>query len=580
MSISDSYFIWLWSLIARILNFDAIQIYLLLTVVTGIATYLVTYQCFKSQKMSSLNTRILSIFTIFYLLPTSTMGRPSPTQTTIWMVLLCILKISSLVSKPSKKNLVLTILLIVCLFLFNGIYATYIAVFATLVFLNFKDFRNTYLKYLLPVFLVGTIFTIISKLSDEAGMNDLRSRLGFLNTHLPGALKLTVAATTIGLFTYKYHKDNEHLKVLALSLLALPIAANQNVITGKWWEPEAHLWCLMIILISLAIFSNIDTAVNRDKLISPKLNKILINGIILLCFLGIFRSVIAVQAIKNYTQQGVVENNKNFKIIEKIKEVSQENQVLLQKQNPKNWKLPAETLLLTDIKFYWDPMASLYEVKTKELLKRYACTLPRGEFSKQDFFEQSRQIYVYQFLNPEMYLKKWNKVHNFIGIPANFLSEEDKVLNNAYNFIISYNELSCRKQKFEYKIDWILEKNGDLVIAYMLVDERYENIHYIDLFDTVVRNNNLGYHMINKYEKERDYNVNLIPQNIILSSAKYWAKILPVIDDSGIVRKNLIDDFMYNTNIKPQDIAWECLYYLCDKDEESYNKELEELEDF
>jgi len=125
-----------------------------------------------------------------------------------------------------------------------------------------------------------------------------------------------------------------------------------------------------------------------------------------------------------------------------------------------------------------------------------------------------------------------------------------------------------------------LEKNGDLVIAYMLVDERYENIHYIDLFDTVVRNNNLGYHMINKYEKERDYNVNLIPQNIILSSAKYWAKILPVIDDSGIVRKNLIDDFMYNTNIKPQDIAWECLYYLCDKDEESYNKELEELEDF
>ena len=463
MSISDSYFIWLWSLIARIINLDAIQIYLLLTIVTGIATYLVTYQCFKSLKMNSLKTRIVTVFTIFYLLPTSTMGRPSPTQTTIWMVLLCILKISSLISNPSKKHLRLTLLLITSLFLFNGIYATYIAVFATLVFFNFKNFRNNYLKYFLPLFLVGTIFTIVTKLSDEAGMNDLRSRLGFLNTHLPGALKLTIAATTIGLLTYKYHKDNEHIKVVALSILALPVAANQNVITGKWWEPEAHLWCLMIILISLGIFSNIDRALNRNRLMSAKSNKILTNVIILLCFLGIFRSAIAVQSIRDYTQQGVTENNKKYEIIKKIKEVSKENQVLLQKQNPRNWELPAETLLLNDIKFYWDPIASLYEVRTKDLLKRFACTLPKSEFSKQDFIEQSRQIYVYQFLNPEMYLKKWNKVNDYIGTPTYFLSEEEKVLNKAYDFVISYKELRCQMQKFEYKIDYILEEDGDLV---------------------------------------------------------------------------------------------------------------------
>ena len=122
----------------------------------------------------------------------------------------------------------------------------------------------------------------------------------------------------------------------------------------------------------------------------------------------------------------------------------------------------------------------------------------------------------------------------------------------------------------------ILEKNKQLVIAYMLVKEDDENIHYIELFDTVVRKNNLGYYMINKYKKNKDYAVSLIPQTIIGTSAKYWAKILgviDVIDDKVVFKRNLIDDFIEIRDINPEEISWNYLYDLCDEDAEPVSTE-------
>ena len=46
----------------------------------------------------------------------------------------------------------------------------------------------------------------------------------------------------------------------------------------------------------------------------------------------------------------------------------------------------------------------------------------------------------------------------------------------------------------------IFEKNRYFVVSYMIVKEKDQNNHYIELFDTI-RNNNLGRVMIEKYEK-------------------------------------------------------------------------------
>jgi len=111
----------------------------------------------------------------------------------------------------------------------------------------------------------------------------------------------------------------------------------------------------------------------------------------------------------------------------------------------------------------------------------------------------------------------------------------------------------------------VLSKNKEMVIAYMLVEEKNDRIHYIEFFDTVVRHHNLGALMRSKYEKEHDYKVNLIPKDIIPSSAKYWAKIFDfdVFDDeSGAIDKSGIDAFIEYNNIDRNDLSWDYLYDL------------------
>jgi hypothetical protein len=123
----------------------------------------------------------------------------------------------------------------------------------------------------------------------------------------------------------------------------------------------------------------------------------------------------------------------------------------------------------------------------------------------------------------------------------------------------------------------ILKKNKELVIAYMVVEEKNYRIHYINFFDTVVRHHNLGDLMINKYEDERENKVTLIPKNIIPSSAKYWAKIFlfDVFDESGAIDKSGIDAFIESNNINRDDIFWDYLYAL-EYDEDDEHQEHDE----
>lgn len=122
----------------------------------------------------------------------------------------------------------------------------------------------------------------------------------------------------------------------------------------------------------------------------------------------------------------------------------------------------------------------------------------------------------------------------------------------------------------DYKI---IQKNRFFVLSYMLVSVKDNNNHFIELFGTVVRNNNLGVFMINKYENL--YKVNLVPQEIIPSSVKYWAKILYFYhgnkdgddDDENdkelIISKEKIEEYIKFYNLNADDLSWRYLYELC-----------------
>lgn len=119
--------------------------------------------------------------------------------------------------------------------------------------------------------------------------------------------------------------------------------------------------------------------------------------------------------------------------------------------------------------------------------------------------------------------------------------------------------------KDEYNI---LKKNRYYIVSFMLIKEKNKNTHYIDFFDTIIRNNNFGCVMIEKYF-DRFEGVNLVPQKIIQSSAKYWGKVL------GFYVENIdtgkfcmygedIDKYIKDCELEPNDLDWKELYYLCD----------------
>jgi len=128
----------------------------------------------------------------------------------------------------------------------------------------------------------------------------------------------------------------------------------------------------------------------------------------------------------------------------------------------------------------------------------------------------------------------------------------------------------------QYKM---LETNGKLVVAYMLVSEAHEDTHYIEYIDTVVRHNDFGRHIINRYEKQHEgvlcdkecmryQYVQLIPKEIIPSSAKYWAKVFDLLyydDDTGKnrIEKEHIDEFIQENKLNSEELNWEYLYELC-----------------
>jgi len=137
--------------------------------------------------------------------------------------------------------------------------------------------------------------------------------------------------------------------------------------------------------------------------------------------------------------------------------------------------------------------------------------------------------------------------------------------------LLKGNEKSWKEimKKDEYDI---LEKNRYFVVTYMLVNEKHQNNHYIDLFDTIIRNNNLGCVMIEKYVKKYEYMVNLVPQKIIRSSAKYWAKVLDFYCedlDTGkkYIDKNLIEEYIELCELDSNDLDWEHLYELSYNDD-------------
>ncbi len=152
-----------------------------------------------------------------------------------------------------------------------------------------------------------------------------------------------------------------------------------------------------------------------------------------------------------------------------------------------------------------------------------------------------------------------------------------KNLSDIYVLMANIGSQKCLKEgekswkeimnKEEYDI---LKKNNYYIVAYMLVEEKNEKIHYIEYFDTTIRKNKFGSLMRSKYHKMFREIYHLIPREIIESSAEYWAKELEFCykdckTGKIRVRINEINEFVKDLNLNSNDLSWQPLYNLNDK---------------
>lgn len=172
-------------------------------------------------------------------------------------------------------------------------------------------------------------------------------------------------------------------------------------------------------------------------------------------------------------------------------------------------------------------------------------------------FESLKQFIddvIYKHPNKNILLKNLSNIYVLVA------------MHGSYNYLkpggITWKEIINEEQ---YNI---LEKNGTFVIAFMLITEKNQKLHYIELFDTIVRKNNLGSIMMDRYDNIHKYNINLIPQNIIETSAKYWAKELALYnikDGKYCIDIEDIDNFIKDMELDENELDWKYLYQLCDK---------------
>ena len=147
---------------------------------------------------------------------------------------------------------------------------------------------------------------------------------------------------------------------------------------------------------------------------------------------------------------------------------------------------------------------------------------------------------------------------------------KNDLLKNFSDLYILVANISSHHHLREDELSWenimneeqykILKKNKKMVIAYMLVSEKNDTVHYIEYIDTIIRKNRLAEVIIKKYPSR---SASLIPKEIINSSAEYWAKILDVTCENGIVSKYWIDKYIEESEADPNDIKWNHLYDLC-----------------
>jgi hypothetical protein len=440
-----------WGYAGNLLGLDILQTYIMTTFLTGMLTAICIYffvgTVIKSKKVQLCLTLVLT-----FLICSTELGRPSPTQLGLWILLLLLKLQYEFYMKNSKSNsrILFFSSLLIFLTFSNTLYAIVVAV-VTLLCLPKKPFRaslKSSTEHLLPI-LVGFIPFTIQYFRNLPNEDQQAARFGILNSHLPGAVSLTfLLAVMIAIATIQVKKNKSADKQWSLVLLLASLSTlNSQVLTGIHYEMESHYGLFVKIILMTACINACTTY-----------RMMILCGIISASLM--FSSLTKVAQTLESTPSS---NASESKLLNTILRNSKPGEVVYYRNPVLSSSSRQMISILSSTYIYFDEAGNLARANDKELIERFSCTY----FGSDDLLKENLQsIYLHKFENSQLMFSKWNKLFGQLGLPEIGYPLKESQIEFDLAWIDRYQGAVCNDGEFKYKVDLqIIERDNRFLVS-------------------------------------------------------------------------------------------------------------------
>ncbi len=425
-----------WGQIGKLFAAGLFETYLTMIFISSLLTFLAI-----SSLLNILNINLRQRIILTPVIATAGvgfgLGRPSPTQLTLWILIFGICRALEKEVKFPWINFYGILLLMT-----NPMYAIYYLIVIFLRLIWFREYKPKVLLRTSPLIFSISFFVLSQSHLFSQSVNE---RFGLLASHLPGAIRPTILliSSTLILNLSKTFLKVENLQLLNLLTIGLAISLNSQLITGKVFEMESHYRYVVNIMLWIVLLTLL-----REINVQQRANSKVLSAIAIATSVFFF-----VQGTKDINARTYTSDE--IEIIGELQQDLYRNKVVLIKQQYINDDFYRSLPLIADIRLYWHPDLVFYDLGDSEILKRFSCTIS-SQYNLSDFRGNKQLIYGHKFENLKQLGMK-SKYFPFLN-PSNYQELESRQAILDFHKINLIRRL-CEEGTYNYKADFVLTAN-------------------------------------------------------------------------------------------------------------------------
>lgn len=454
-SAGSSFIFAFWGTLGNLLNINLVNTYTLMVFISSALLFFVTYLFLMDLGLGKISAQVLGV-AIYVLAFGYELGRPSPTQQTLWMAILAFSRIIKLTSEFSFGNVFLSNSLLFILLLCNPVYSlpVFAFYFLSVIALPLNKFQKLF--YVLPATLTLLGFNLLNLGSLTPEQTDQLERFGVFHSRLPGAFNSSVQLLVMAtLFRYLPKGYLGKSRILLFNLNVSMLAAlNSQVLTNTNFEMQSHLGHLVRFTILASLFF-LATEFLKILIVRLRLN---LNYSSSTVFKASLLLLVCILATPPSTAQLSSEKNSSFRhLISKLAQKEYMGKVFVVPIENMSLDVISYLALNSGIKLYWYPEAVYSVISDRELFERFACTRIHP-VNAEEIQKYESILFAHKYVNREQFYPKWNSLLVYVGLRTSWRPDRSAGYINAQNQIANFQKI-CHTDGYSKKADYLIDKN-------------------------------------------------------------------------------------------------------------------------